>query len=425
MIKFTTSMGADEGIRNLQALLSALNFWQASTSVALGATVKSHSVTANCMLYAECTTAGTTGTAEPNWPSVGNTITDGTAVWTIKDLRGMGDGYAVVDSPVFKGIPQAPTASKFATGEQVATLDYVLNVLGNQAGVVTYTESATLTNKDYGKLVVCNSSSAISITTPTTVDAHAVIKILNLGSGTVTLTAGSGSFYAGSGVVSSPTLEQYASAEYCTDGTNWYRIGLVSSAGGETLFTASGTFTVPTGVDKVFITGCGGGGGGGGSADTAYINGCGGGGAGVIIRKMITGLTPGQQIAITIGIGGAGGYSYGKSSSAGGAGGITSFGSYASVAGGGGGGSGSGGSGTAGSICSTAGGAGVTNSTSGAGGSAGDGVFFKSTGGSAIAIRAGANGNDGIGYGAGGSGGPCLQGYYGGKGSSGMLLVEY
>jgi hypothetical protein len=37
--------------------------------------------------YAECTTAGTSGSTEPTWPTVGNTVIDGTVTWTIRDLR--------------------------------------------------------------------------------------------------------------------------------------------------------------------------------------------------------------------------------------------------------------------------------------------------------------------------------------------------
>ena len=37
--------------------------------------------------YAECTVAGTSGSVEPTWPAVGETVTDGTVTWIIRDIR--------------------------------------------------------------------------------------------------------------------------------------------------------------------------------------------------------------------------------------------------------------------------------------------------------------------------------------------------
>ncbi|WP_196603423.1 phage tail protein [Pectinatus haikarae] len=87
MIDFNIGMGPEQGISNLTALLATLNFWEPGAIPAVGDTVKSHSVTANCMLYAECTVSGTTGSSEPEWPAAGQTVVDGTVTWTIKDLR--------------------------------------------------------------------------------------------------------------------------------------------------------------------------------------------------------------------------------------------------------------------------------------------------------------------------------------------------
>lgn len=87
MIEFNTGMGPEQGISNLNALLSVLNMWEANTDHAIGDVVKSHNVAANSMLYAECIAAGKTGGVEPAWPTVGQTITDGTATWVIHDLR--------------------------------------------------------------------------------------------------------------------------------------------------------------------------------------------------------------------------------------------------------------------------------------------------------------------------------------------------
>lgn len=76
-------------------------------------------------------------------------------------------------------------------------------------------------------------------------------------------------------------------------------------------------------------------GGGGGAGWYASYN-CGGGGGGGYMNNAILELTPGEEIAITIGTGGQGNGS-GAFSSIGGTGGTTSFGSYLSANGGSGG----------------------------------------------------------------------------------------
>ncbi len=66
------------------------------------------------------------------------------------------------------------------------------------------------------------------------------------------------------------------------------------------------TYTVPAGKTQIYVEVWGAGGGGGGSAATAGAVG-GGGGGGAYARALLTGLTPGQQIAVVVGQGGAGG----------------------------------------------------------------------------------------------------------------------
>ena len=94
-------------------------------------------------------------------------------------------------------------------------------------------------------------------------------------------------------------------------------------------FVASGSFTVPPGVTQVEVevwgAGCG---------SFASLPGLpsGGGSGGGYARKLVTGLTPGQSIPVTVGVGGVGGTTDGAGASAGGA---SSFGSFASASGGG------------------------------------------------------------------------------------------
>lgn len=77
----------DLGKKNISALtVKAVtpNNWASVTAYALGAYVKP--TTPNGYRY-ECTTAGTSGTSEPTWPTtIGATVTDGTVVWTCRKL---------------------------------------------------------------------------------------------------------------------------------------------------------------------------------------------------------------------------------------------------------------------------------------------------------------------------------------------------
>ena len=95
-----------------------------------------------------------------------------------------------------------------------------------------------------------------------------------------------------------------------------------------TLFTSSGSWTVPTGVTKAFVLVVGGGGGGAGNNSTSTPNGDGGvGGAGY---ATLTGLS--GTITVTIGAGGAGT----NSTANGSAGGSSTFSTVTATGGGGG-----------------------------------------------------------------------------------------
>lgn len=63
-----------------------LDDWVGSTSYTLGDYVEPTSP--NTYVY-ECTTAGTSDSSEPSWPTsgIGSTVSDGTVVWTLKGKR--------------------------------------------------------------------------------------------------------------------------------------------------------------------------------------------------------------------------------------------------------------------------------------------------------------------------------------------------
>lgn len=103
------------------------------------------------------------------------------------------------------------------------------------------------------------------------------------------------------------------------NGTKWVNLTLqnVPTIGIHTLkFTASGTWTVPTGITSILVN-AGAGGGGGGASDASEAGG-GGGGAGQTKFYEAISVTAGDVLTITIGAGGAGGVSGGAASTAGG-----------------------------------------------------------------------------------------------------------
>ena len=107
-----------------------------------------------------------------------------------------------------------------------------------------------------------------------------------------------------------------------SDGTNWTSATPSAAYAGlnSQLFTASGTFTVPTSITKVKVTVFGGGGG------ACITQGAPGGLGGVAIGYYT--VTSGASITVTIGAGGA------SASGAGSSGGTTSFGAFISATGG-------------------------------------------------------------------------------------------
>ncbi len=89
-------------------------------------------------------------------------------------------------------------------------------------------------------------------------------------------------------------------ATLCLNGACATRIG---GFGNLQVFSANGTFTVPAGVTRVKVTVVGGGGGGG---NILYAGSNGGGGGGGAV-KIVSGLTPGGTVSVTVGAGGSGG----------------------------------------------------------------------------------------------------------------------
>lgn len=99
-------------------------------------------------------------------------------------------------------------------------------------------------------------------------------------------------------------------------------------ASGVQSFVTSGIFNVPPGVTQVEVEAWGG---GAGSYASTSGTASGGGSGGGYAKKLVTGLVPGQAIAVTVGTGGSGGTTTGGAA---GPGGTSSFGQFVSATGG-------------------------------------------------------------------------------------------
>jgi len=187
--------------------------------------------------------------------------------------------------------------------------------------------------------------------------------------------------------------------------------------------TATATITIPTGATKLKVTLIGGGGGGGGAAVGGCAAGTGGkGGPGGVVVKYLSGLTPGNTLALTIGAAGSAGAS---TPAAGGNGGDTTLASGSqsittlTASKGIGGSAGTGAQGAAGA--SGTGTNGDLNITGVAGG-----VSGLSLGIPGEPRTSDANGNPGNGYGGGGGGGQtATTNKTGGAGTAGAAIFEW
>lgn len=152
---------------------------------------------------------------------------------------------------------------------------------------------------------------------------NGITPVANGGSGLSTIAANN--VILGNGTSAVQVVAPGTSGNVLTsNGTTWASTALPASGfTNMTVFTSSGTWTVPSGVTKAKVTVVGGGGSfgsSGGSGCTITSGGAGGGGGAAI--KVVTGLS--GSVTVTVG----------------GAAGTSSFGAYCSATGGGNGGNG-------------------------------------------------------------------------------------
>jgi hypothetical protein len=205
-----------------------------------------------------------------------------------------------------------------------------------------------------------------------------------------------------------------------SDGTTWTSGPAPSTIASIQAFTASGTFTVPANVTKIKVIVTGGGGGGSTTPGAYAAN---GGGAGGTAIKVISGLTPGATIAVTVGGGGG----------ANSAGGQSKFGTYCTGNGGAGGSSsagngqgGNGGTATGGNINLIGGDGDSAGISVGyyAGDAGAGGASYWGGGGTALGNQNTGASRSGNAYGSGGAGQGHLSSAAG-SGKGGIVVVEY
>jgi hypothetical protein len=308
-----------------------------------------------------------------------------------------------------------PTITTYATGATYSfiavntnTSSVTLSISGLAAKSVTKNGSVALTAGDIqvGKMMwveydgttfqlLNNIIYGGSITNGNIVSLTAPLGAANGGSGVASPTANN--VLLGNGAAAFQLVAPGTSGNLLTsNGTTW-----ASTSPGQSgfsnvqVFTATGTFTVPTNITRVKVTVIGGGGTGASGA------GGGGGGGGTAI-KIVTGLTPAGTVAVTVG----------------GVAGTSSFAAYCSATGGA----------TVSSIVGGAGGVGSSGDINLAGGGGGGG---GTTGSFNVYGTGGASSIGGGGYGAinsaGGNGGNYGGGGAGGAGvgAGGIVIVEY
>lgn len=140
--------------------------WVASTAYSL--TDVARPTTRNGYAY-EVTTAGTTGSTEPTWPTtVGNTVTDGTVVWTCRNNYAISDNAALTTGDFTKA--NGDTSGRKVTCAQKASINI------HTAGTATHVAKVDDANKQLLNVNTCTSKT-FAVNDSVTFPAHDVVEI--------------------------------------------------------------------------------------------------------------------------------------------------------------------------------------------------------------------------------------------------------
>jgi microcystin-dependent protein len=361
--------------------------------------------------YLECTTAGTTGSSDITIPSpldVGDTVTDGTVVWTIRKI-GSGDGFAVGDIIMIAGNNTIRDGWLECDGRAVSRTMFadLFDAIGTTYGAGDGSTTFNLPNYSDGKFPEGSTVAGVvkqpglpNITGSFSSD-RAWAETSNQNDGALTYTkissnlnaltnsspqggcrldfdaSRSNPIYGASNTVQpyslttryiikaydgvTPTPAEADISEMLTELTSKANINGSNMTYHKDVITTSGTYTAPvTGLYKITVKG--GGGGGGRYYDT--VGGGGGGEGGTTIDYVM--VSANDAVSVVIGAGGAGN---GSGAGANGGDSIVTIGTNTITGGGGGG-----------ALANTTGGIGGNGTIVGASGSAGDAGYPSSPG---------------------------------------------
>lgn len=322
-----------------------------------------------------------------------------------------GSDYVKIASSVITTMTGQLTVPNGGTGLATLTANNV--ILGNGTSTPSFVAPGTA-----GNVLTSNgttwSSTAAASSGPQNTVVYFSGQVSRSGSVMTVISVLDGSLKVGDTVTSTAgtafgTITSFGTG---TGGVGTYNMSASGTISALYSYVTGTTFTIPTGVTKIKVTVVGAGAGGGASANTGCNYGSGGGGgAGGAAIKWLSGLTPGNTLAVTVGV-----PTSGTSSVASGTQTITTISATAGSAGntgvpnlsaaGGAGGLGSGGDLNIGGGAGGIGGATSTSATAGG------------NGGSSILGGGGASGSAGRAYGSGAGGNNT-------NGSPGVVIFEY
>jgi len=218
---------------------------------------------------------------------------------------------ATVASNVTWTLPNADgTTGQVLSTNGAGVLAFATIAAGSSLNVASKTSAYTAVEADSGYMLLCSGSWTLSLTAAATLGDGWYLFVKNIGTGTITIDPNASELIGG---VSTAALNPGDLWLFSCTGTA-FELNRLEGFNYQD-FSSSGTFTVPSGVRRLFVQAWGAGG-GGGRTNNNYLIGSGGGGGGY--GAGYVNVTPGDSCTITVGTGGSGASSTNSSGTSGG-----------------------------------------------------------------------------------------------------------